>query len=83
MAQDTLYLVRGQLRGQALDESSREVLRPLVSGCEEKAKMLRDIFDKVERGVKNTKDRSVLDFYRTFLLRLGKAHRLMPSCKAS
>jgi hypothetical protein len=76
VAQDTLYLVHDQLRGQALDESSRNDLQPLVSGCEEKAKMLQDIFDNVEKGVKNTKDGSVLDFYRTFLLRLGKAHRV-------
>jgi hypothetical protein len=38
--------------------------------------MLQDIFDKVEKGVKSAKDGSVLDFYRTSLVRLGKAHRV-------
>ncbi|KAM0492207.1 hypothetical protein ACHAP8_010070 [Fusarium lateritium] len=50
--------------------------KSVVSGCEEKAKLLLDIFEKVEKGVKHTKDGSVLDLYRTSLLRLGKAHRV-------
>ncbi|RYP17884.1 hypothetical protein DL765_004282 [Monosporascus sp. GIB2] len=76
LAQDTLGLAREQLQGLALDESSKEALQPLVCGCEEKAKMLQAIFEKVEKGVKNAKDGSVLDFYRTSVLRLGKAHRV-------
>ncbi|RYP66586.1 hypothetical protein DL769_005993 [Monosporascus sp. CRB-8-3] len=76
LAQDTLGLARGQLQGLALDESSKEALQPLVCGCEEKAKMLQAIFEKVEKGVKNAQDGSVLDFYRTSVLRLGKAHRV-------
>ncbi|KAH7113408.1 WD domain-containing protein [Dactylonectria macrodidyma] len=76
LAQDTLGLARDQLEGLALDESSKKALQPLVSGCEEKAKMLQDIFKKVEKGVKNAEDGSVLNFYRTSLLRLGKAHRV-------
>ena len=76
LAQDTLRLAREQLRGLALDESTKQALQPLVSACEEKAKMLQAIFEKVEKGVKNEKDGSVLDFYRTSVLRLGKAHRV-------
>lgn len=76
LAEDTLGLARDQLQGQILDESSKRALLPVVSSCEEKTKKLQDIFEKVEKWVKNTKDGSVLDFYRTFLLRLGKAHRV-------
>ncbi|KAG7402611.1 Ankyrin repeat domain-containing protein 50 [Fusarium oxysporum f. sp. rapae] len=76
LAKNTLDLVRDQLQGLALDESSKKALQPLVSGCEEKAKMLQDIFEKVGKGAKSAKDGSVLDFYRTSLLRLGKAHRV-------
>ncbi|RYP60682.1 hypothetical protein DL771_010422 [Monosporascus sp. 5C6A] len=76
LAQDTLGLARDQLQGLSLDKSSKEALQPVVCGCEEKAKMLQAIFQKVEKGVKNAKDGSVLDFYRTSVLRLGKAHRV-------
>ncbi|RYP51033.1 hypothetical protein DL768_003533 [Monosporascus sp. mg162] len=76
LAQDTLGLAREQLQGLALDESSKEALQPLVCGCEEKAKMLQAIFEKFEKGVRNAKEGSVLDFYRISVLRLGKAHRV-------
>lgn len=71
LAEATLILAGDQL--QELDKSSRNALQTVVSGCEEKAKQLQYIFDKVERGVKDT-DVSVLDLYRTSLLHLGKAH---------
>ncbi|KAH7141570.1 hypothetical protein B0J13DRAFT_557045 [Dactylonectria estremocensis] len=76
LAQDTLGLARDQLQDLALDEPSKKAIQPIVSGCEEKAKMLQDIFEKVEKGTKKAKGGSVLDLYRTFLLRLGKAHRV-------
>ncbi|KAI8710751.1 SesA domain-containing protein [Fusarium sp. LHS14.1] len=76
LAQDTLALARDHLQGLTLDDSSKKAIQPVVSGCEERAKMLQDIFEKVEKGTKNAKDGSVLDFYRTSLLRLGKAHRV-------
>ncbi|KAG5788226.1 hypothetical protein H9Q69_012707 [Fusarium xylarioides] len=76
LAKNTLDLARDQLKGLALDESSKKALQPLVSACEEKARMLQGIFEKVEKGAKSAKDGSVLDFYRTSLLRLGKAHRV-------
>jgi hypothetical protein len=76
LAQDTLALARDHLQGLALDDSSKKAIQPVVSGCEERAKMLQDIFEKVEKGAKNAKDGSMLDFYRTSLLRLGKAHRV-------
>ncbi|KAF4335794.1 ankyrin repeat [Fusarium beomiforme] len=76
LAKNTLDLARDQLQDMALDELSKKALQPLVSGCEEKAKMLQDVFEKVEKGIKSAKDGSVLDFYRTSLLRLGKAHRV-------
>ncbi|KAG7404322.1 Ankyrin repeat domain-containing protein 50 [Fusarium oxysporum f. sp. rapae] len=76
LAKNTLDLVLDQLQGLALDESSKKALQPLVSGCEGKAKMLQDIFEKVEKEAKIAKAGSVLDFYRTSLLRLGKAHRV-------
>lgn len=76
LAQDTLALARDHLQGLALDDSSKEAIQSVVSGCEERARMLQEIFKKVEKGAKNAKDGSVLDFYRTSLLRLGKAHRV-------
>ncbi|KAL4888724.1 hypothetical protein BDV59DRAFT_135354 [Aspergillus ambiguus] len=76
LAQDTLRLAHDQLQGVALDESSRKALQPLVSACKDKAQMLQDIFESVGRDAKNTKDESVLAFYRNFLLRMGKAHRV-------
>ncbi|CRG90005.1 Ankyrin repeat, PH and SEC7 domain containing protein secG [Talaromyces islandicus] len=76
LAEDTLSLARDHLQGQALDESSRKALEPFVSGCEEKAKQLQNIFERVEKGVKNSKDTFVLELYRTSLLRFGKAHRV-------
>ncbi|KAJ4250968.1 hypothetical protein NW762_011618 [Fusarium torreyae] len=76
LARDTLGLARDHLQGLALDESSKNALQPLISNCDEKAKMLQDIFDKVKESMKDGKDGSVLDFYRTSLLRLGKAHRV-------
>ncbi|KAL6918445.1 hypothetical protein FSST1_009940 [Fusarium sambucinum] len=76
LTKDTLILARDRLQDLALDDSSREAIQSVVSGCEEKAKLLLDIFEKVEKGVKHTKDGSVLDLYRTSLLRLGKAHRV-------
>ncbi|KAH7124342.1 WD domain-containing protein [Dactylonectria macrodidyma] len=76
LVQDTLGLARDQLQGLALDEPSKKAIQPIVSGCEEKAKILQDIFEKVEKGTKKSKDGSVLDLYRTLLLRLGKAHRV-------
>ncbi|KAF4962377.1 hypothetical protein FSARC_9543 [Fusarium sarcochroum] len=76
LARDTLGLARDHLQGLALDEPSKNALQPVISKCEEKAKMLQDIFEKVEEGTRNARNRSVLDFYRTSLLRLGKAHRV-------
>lgn len=76
IAQETLALARDQLQWRTLEGSSKEAIQPLVSDCEEKAKMLQNIFEKVEKGVKNTKDDSVLNIYRTCLLRFGKAHRV-------
>ncbi|KAJ6438047.1 MYB DNA-binding domain-containing protein [Purpureocillium lavendulum] len=76
MAQETLGLARDQLQGRTLDESSKKAFQPLVIGCEEKAKKLQGVFEKVEKGVQSAKDGSVLDIYRTSLLRLDKAHRV-------
>ncbi|RSL82714.1 hypothetical protein CEP52_016898 [Fusarium oligoseptatum] len=76
LAQDTLALARDHLQGLALDDSSKNAIQPVVSDCKERAKMLQEIFEKVEKRAKNAKDGSVLDFYRTSLLRLGKAHRV-------
>lgn len=76
LAEDTLDLAGKQLQSLALDESSKKAIQPVVSGCKEKAKMLQDIFEKVQKGVTNAKGGSVLDFYRTSLLRLGKAQRV-------
>jgi hypothetical protein len=72
----TLGLARNQLRVVDLDESSRRAIEPILSECHEKAIVLRDIFQRVDKGKKDAKDGSVLDFYRTTLLRLGKAHRV-------
>jgi hypothetical protein len=75
LAEDTLSLARDQLEAQALHESSRKALGPIVSGCEKKAKQVYDICKKVEKSVKNV-DIFVLDIYRTSLLYLGKVYRV-------
>ncbi|VUC32840.1 unnamed protein product [Clonostachys rosea] len=76
VAQDTLGLVDEQLKTLNPDESSKKALQSVVRHCEGKAKMLRDIFEKVDKGLKDEKFGSVLDSYRASLLRLGKAHRV-------
>lgn len=48
----------------------------MINDCLKIVKMLQASFKKVEEEAKSSKDGSVLDFYRTLLLRLGKAHRV-------
>ena len=43
LVQDTLGLVHDRLKVVDLDESSKKTIGPIVSGCKEKAKKLRDI----------------------------------------
>ncbi|KAK2590898.1 hypothetical protein QQS21_011410 [Conoideocrella luteorostrata] len=74
LAEDTLPLVRAQLEGETLNEPSTTALEPFIFGCETKAKKLRDILRSIE--IRVAKDGSVLEVYRTSLLRLGKAHRV-------
>lgn len=76
LVQDTLGLASDQLSGVDLDESSRRAIEPVLSDCHAKAIALRDIFQKVDNRKNDTKDGSLIDFYRTILLRLGKAHRV-------
>lgn len=76
LAEDTLRLLRNQLRAQTVDEASENALEPCVTGCEAKAKKICDIFKSVENGAAKEKDGSVFELYRTSLLRLGKAHRV-------
>ncbi|GKU23142.1 unnamed protein product [Fusarium langsethiae] len=76
LAENTLGLARDQLQGQTLSKSYKEALQRLVSDCEGKAKKLQEIFEEVEKGMKSAEDGSVLDLYRTSLLRLGKARRV-------
>jgi len=76
LAEETLSLACKQLEGQALDESSKKTLEPLVSDCRDKAEMLQKIFKKVEEKAKSANEGSALHFYRMSLLRLGKAHRV-------
>jgi len=72
LVQNTLDLAYGQLQGVDMDESFKKAIGLIVSGCKEKAEKLQDIFTKLG----SAKDGSILDFYRTTLLRLGKAHRV-------
>ncbi|KAK2595214.1 hypothetical protein QQS21_007067 [Conoideocrella luteorostrata] len=76
LTEDTLSLARDQLQGTVLDDSSKIALEPIIRGCEERAKKLQAIFLKVQNGMKDTKDGSVLELYRNSLLRLGKTHRV-------
>lgn len=76
VAQDTLRQAHDHLQGQSLDDASKAALQPVVSDCERDVAKLHKIFETVANAVKNTKDGSVLDFYRTSLLRLGKANRV-------
>lgn len=73
--QDTLGPAHDQLCGVGLDEPPRRAIEP-ISDCYEEVIVLRDIFQKVDKGRKDTKGRSIPNFYLTTLLRLGKAHRI-------
>ncbi|KAK0709010.1 hypothetical protein B0T26DRAFT_630124, partial [Lasiosphaeria miniovina] len=75
LVEDTLALVRDRLGGMDLDEPSRRTIGPVISGCEEKARTLRDIFQEVERNKKEGNDRLALDIF-PIMSRLGKAHQL-------
>lgn len=74
LAQDSLRLLRNQIETQTLDEASHKAIEPCLTGCEANAKKLRDIFNNIEKAAANNS--SMLDMYRTALLRLGKAHRV-------
>jgi hypothetical protein len=76
LVQDTLDLARDQLLGTDLGESSTCAIESILRDCHEKARVLLDIFQKVDKEKKDVNNWSVLDFYRTTLLRLGKAHRV-------
>lgn len=76
LAQNTLDLVSSQLQSQTLDESSRNAIQKIVSPCEEKATALHEIFEEIEQSGQNGRGGSVLELYRTSLLRLGKASRV-------
>src|SRR6187549_3306795 len=49
LVENTLALVRDQLDGMVLDKASTRTIGAVVSGCEEKAKALRDIFEEAEK----------------------------------
>lgn len=76
LAQETLRLAESKFKGQTLDQETETAIGPVFSRCKEKAKKLQDVFEIVENGAKNAKDKPVLEFYRSSLLRLGKAHRV-------
>ncbi|KUJ12153.1 WD domain-containing protein [Mollisia scopiformis] len=79
IVEDTLKIARQQLLGKSVDESTKKAIEPYIIASEEKAKSLRDIFKKVEQGQvqgKDTKGWSVVDFYRTTVVPMGKAHRV-------
>lgn len=74
LAEDSLRLLQSQLNTQTIDDASKKAIEPCLTGCDRKAKKLRDIFKSVEQGASN--DASVLDMYRAALKRLGKAQRV-------
>ncbi|KAH6881025.1 WD domain-containing protein [Thelonectria olida] len=83
LAQDTLRSAR-----DTLTSTEKATIGPIVGKCEEKAKALLDIFEKVEakhkehkehQASEDTKNWPVVDFYRKTLRNLGrmaKAHRV-------
>lgn len=73
LAQVTLHHARDN---STWDESSKKAIYPLATGLEKKAKMLQDIFSQVGQEAKNTNNGSIMKFYRTSLLNLGKSYRV-------
>ena len=77
---ETQDLARSQLRASILDESTKKAIAPIIKGCKEKASALNDIFQEIDRKKKHDKEAkdwpALVSFYRTLLLRLGKAHRV-------
>ncbi|RYP50205.1 hypothetical protein DL768_004226 [Monosporascus sp. mg162] len=80
LVEDTLEAAHARLEKASLDASSKKAIEPVTQRCQEKAKALRDIFQEVERGRKDTKDAkdwsALASFYRTKVLPMGKASRV-------
>ncbi|KAF4633629.1 hypothetical protein G7Y89_g4494 [Cudoniella acicularis] len=80
LVKETLDLARSQLEASTLDESTQKAIEPIFKSCQEKASALSDIFQEIEKRKKQgreVKDWSTLvSFYRTLMLRMGKTHRV-------
>lgn len=80
LVRETLDLARSQLQASTLDESTKKAIEPIIKGCKDKASALNDIFQEIDKKKKHDKEAkdwpALVSFYRTLLLRLGKAHRV-------
>lgn len=76
VATATLNLAHDQLKDIILDNQSEIAIKPLVFECREKAQKLKDVFQQVAEAARDSRDGSLLEFYRTTLLHLGNAHRV-------
>ncbi|KAL7905136.1 hypothetical protein GGI35DRAFT_471997 [Trichoderma velutinum] len=76
------FLVAGETLNYARknatwDESSTDIVQPLATSLEKKAKMLQKVFSQVGKDMENdSNDGSVLDCYRDTLLKMGKSYRV-------
>ncbi|GAB1315143.1 hypothetical protein MFIFM68171_05353 [Madurella fahalii] len=75
LVEDSLVVARDRIRDVDLDESTRRAIEPVISSCQEKAKALLEIFQRVDKAKKDANG-SALDTYRARMLRLGKGHRV-------
>ena len=76
---ETLGLASAQLESAALKDSARKTIGDVVRSCNEKAASLSEIFQELNRRKEHDKNKnwsSLVSFYRSMLLRLGKAHRV-------
>lgn len=80
LVEETLALVKQVLGEDKGDESASEAIKRVLEGCHEKAESLKNIFEKINEKKmteRNAKEWSAIaNFYRTMVLRLGKAHRV-------
>jgi hypothetical protein len=74
--EETLEAAGIQLIHVPLDDASAKAIEPIITGCKEKANALLAIFQKIDNRRKDAKDGWVLEFYRTTVIPLGKAHRV-------
>ncbi|KAF3937074.1 hypothetical protein ABW19_dt0204540 [Dactylella cylindrospora] len=73
---DTLNAAQKRLQNSNPDPGSVKIIEPIINSCREKANVILEIFQKIEKEKKDAGDWSVLGLYRTTVRKLGKASRV-------